>query len=144
MQSVRHNFPTVTKIGIYQQILLKFPTVECHENPFSSSRVITCRQTEGHMIRRMGIILQLFVENAQKFKWRFKKNEVEIKSHEKCRLLLNCSPSRHPRRAVFHCQSNETDITTTLPCRYYSTLQHIPYCIDRIHFEAKSTKRKKS
>jgi hypothetical protein len=89
-----------------------------------------------------GYNLELFVGNAQKFELRFKTNDVEIKSHEKCQLLLNCSPSRHFRRAVFHCQSNETDITTTLTRPYHSTLQRVPYCIDRINFEAKSTKKK--
>jgi hypothetical protein len=62
----------LAEIEIYWKILVKRPSVRFHENPFSGSRVITCRQTD--ITKLIGAYFQLFVPNAKRIFIRRHKN----------------------------------------------------------------------
>jgi hypothetical protein len=47
------------KIGMYPQILVENPSAKFYENPFSSSGIVACGQSDRHFLR-------LFVANDPK------------------------------------------------------------------------------
>jgi hypothetical protein len=46
MYSVCYFCPILTEIGVYQQIVEKFPNMKFHETPSGGCRVVPCRQAD--------------------------------------------------------------------------------------------------
>jgi hypothetical protein len=62
-QNVRY-CPIITKIKKYRNILVEVLNIRFHENLFSSSEVVTCRQTD--VVKLIGTFSQLFIANGLK------------------------------------------------------------------------------
>jgi hypothetical protein len=65
---VYYCYPVLTKCGISQQILVKLSNIKFHKNLYSSSWVVTCRQTDKHG-KPNGHIFCNFIMYMPKKKW---------------------------------------------------------------------------